>query len=194
MACAVQVGADQRAPRRDQRPVVHLAMHAQRHVRTVYTPDEIDAIGIYCDELDRCFLVPISAVPSQRTLGLRLTPARNGQQACITLADDFDFEGAIAQLGERCHGMAEVVGSSPTSSTSPDEPTAIGSNPFRDKLGYWLERVAAGEQVIVTHRGRPRVRLSPASVPRPTLPAFSGVAGDNYSKSIDLLDLHPSRC
>ena len=24
--------------------------------------------------------------------------------------------GAIAQLGERCHGMAEVVGSSPTSS------------------------------------------------------------------------------
>ncbi len=41
----------------------------------------------------------------------------------------------------------------------------VGSNPFRDKLGYWMERVAAGDQVLVTHRGRPRVRLSPATGP-----------------------------
>jgi len=35
-------------------------------------------------------------------------------------------------------------------------------DPFRDKLGYWVERVAAGEEVIVTRHGRPRIRLSPA--------------------------------
>ncbi len=60
--------------------------------------------------------------------------------------------------------MAEVAGSSPASSTSHHpEPTAVGSNPFRDRLGYWMERVAAGEEVLVTFRGRPRIRLSPAS-------------------------------
>jgi antitoxin (DNA-binding transcriptional repressor) of toxin-antitoxin stability system len=60
--------------------------------------------------------------------------------------------------------MAEVAGSSPASSTSLDdpEPTTVGSNPFRDRLGYWMERVAGGEEVLVTFRGRPRVRLSPA--------------------------------
>src|ERR1017187_3447620 len=36
---------------------------------------------------------------------------------CTTL-DGTHHHGAIAQLGERCHGMAEVVGSSPTSSTT----------------------------------------------------------------------------
>jgi prevent-host-death family protein len=38
----------------------------------------------------------------------------------------------------------------------------VASHPFRDKLGYWMERVAAGEEVLVTFRGRPRVRLAPA--------------------------------
>ncbi len=140
------------------------------YVRTGYTADEIDAIAVYCGELDRCFLLPMSAVSGQRTLQLRLTAARNGQRACITLADDFEFEGAIAQLGERRHGMAEVVGSSPTSSTPPGPAIAIGANPFRDRFGYWMERVAAGEEVLVTRRGQPRIRLSPAAAPQPTLP------------------------
>jgi hypothetical protein len=48
---------------------------------------------------------------------LRLRPAVNNQEAAINYADQYDF-GAIAQLGERLHGMQEVVGSSPTSSTS----------------------------------------------------------------------------
>jgi hypothetical protein len=91
---------------------------------------------------------------------------RNGQVACITLAEHFEFEGAIAQLGERLRGTQEVAGSSPASSTSPsssDPPrVAVGSNPFRDRLGYWMERVAGGEEIIVTFRGKPRIRLSPA--------------------------------
>src|ERR1700730_5789542 len=73
--------------------------------------------GIYCGELDRCFLVPIAIVAGKHMLHLRLSPPRNGQRACINLASSFDFEGAIAQLGERLGGTQEVVGSSPTSST-----------------------------------------------------------------------------
>jgi prevent-host-death family protein len=37
----------------------------------------------------------------------------------------------------------------------------VGSNPFRDRLGYWLERVAKGDEILVTYRGKPRVRLTP---------------------------------
>jgi antitoxin (DNA-binding transcriptional repressor) of toxin-antitoxin stability system len=30
-------------------------------------------------------------------------------------------------------------------------------------LGYWMERVAAGEHLLITFRGRPRIRVSPAT-------------------------------
>jgi prevent-host-death family protein len=38
----------------------------------------------------------------------------------------------------------------------------VGSNPFRDRLGYWMDIVAAGQEVIVTRHGKPRLRLSSA--------------------------------
>ncbi len=142
------------------------------YIRSTYADHEVELLGIYCGGLDRCYAVPIAAVAGKHAIHLRVTAPRNSQRACINLAEDFAFEGAIAQLGERCHGMAEVAGSSPASSTSQDspEPTRVGSNPFRDRLGYWMERVAAGEEVLVTFRGRPRVRLSPAKS-RPNAPA-----------------------
>jgi prevent-host-death family protein len=118
---------------------------------------------VYCGELDRCFLIPVNVAAGQHQLHLRLTPPRNGQRACITLADDFAFEGAVAQLGERRHGMAEVRGSIPLSSTPPHEPVTVGVNAFRDGLGVWMDRVAAGEEVILTRHGRPKIRLSPAA-------------------------------
>jgi prevent-host-death family protein len=135
------------------------------YVRTTYRPDEIDAIGVYCAAIDRCFLVPALVACGRMQIRLRMTPPRNRQRACINIADEFDFEGAVAQLGERRHGMAEVRGSSPLSSTPPmpTGPTVVGVNPFRDKLGYWVDRVAAGEEVIVTRHGRPRIRCSPAT-------------------------------
>jgi prevent-host-death family protein len=34
---------------------------------------------------------------------------------------------------------------------------------LRIRLSYWLDRVAAGEEVLITYRGRPRVRLTPPS-------------------------------
>ena len=132
------------------------------YIYGTYDASEVDLFAVYCGELDRCFLLPISRFEGLSYVHLRLTPARNGQVACTNLADNFDFEGAIAQLGERWRGTPEVVGSSPTSSTSQsDVPVAVGSNRFRDRLGYWLERVANGEEILVTHRGKPRVRLTP---------------------------------
>jgi len=86
------------------------------YLRTTYTLDEIDALGVYCGDLDRCYLLPVAAVSGKNYVHLRLTPARNNQKALVTMACDYEL-GAIAQLGERRHGMAEVVGSSPTSST-----------------------------------------------------------------------------
>jgi hypothetical protein len=139
------------------------------YVRTTDSEHEVDLFGIYCGDLDRCFLIPAALAVGKHTLSLRLVKPRNGQRACINLASGFDFEGAIAQLGERVTGSHEVVGSSPTSSTPSDgppaavgahEPITIGSHSFREQLGWWMERAAAGEEVLITHRGKPRLRLS----------------------------------
>ena len=86
------------------------------YVRTTYLADEVDAVAIYCDALKRCYLVPISLVAGKSMLHLRLQPARNNQRVGVTMAADHEF-GAVAQLGERRHGMAEVRGSIPLSST-----------------------------------------------------------------------------
>ena len=68
------------------------------YVCTTYSEDEVDLFAIYCDELDRSFLLPASRFAGRYAVHLRLSPARNGQRACINLADDFDFDGAVAQL------------------------------------------------------------------------------------------------
>jgi hypothetical protein len=65
--------------------------------------------------------LPIEKVAGRRTFSLRLMPAANNQRAAINFAGEYEL-GAIAQLGERLHGMQEVVGSSPTSST-PSRPS-----------------------------------------------------------------------
>src|SRR5262245_45986544 len=92
-------------------------------IRRRYTAQEVDAIGAYNLELDRCFLIPIEVVENRPAISLRLEPCRNNQKRRINWADDFDLaatlrrhHGAIAQLGERLHGMQEVAGSSPAGS------------------------------------------------------------------------------
>ncbi len=107
---------------RRQGAVVSVNLTSTRHtprgyVCTTYDRTEIDAVAAYCQELKRCFWLPIDVVEGKRAISLRLTPAANNQRTAINFAADYAF-GAIAQLGERRHGMAEVVGSSPTSSTS----------------------------------------------------------------------------
>jgi PD-(D/E)XK endonuclease len=86
------------------------------YVRTNYTSDEVDAIGVYCPDLERCYLLPIRDFEGQGFAHLRLARSRNNQEQGVRMASTYEL-GAIAQLGERVHGMHEVVGSSPTSST-----------------------------------------------------------------------------
>jgi PD-(D/E)XK endonuclease len=86
------------------------------YVHTTYGRQEVDGVAAYCQELERCFWLPIELVAGRRGFSLRLVPTANNQALAINWASDYDF-GAIAQLGERRHGMAEAGGSSPPSST-----------------------------------------------------------------------------
>jgi hypothetical protein len=88
------------------------------YVTTKYTAAEVDAIAVYCADLDQCYLIPIAQAAGKTYLYLRVAPARNNQQIGVTMADDYRL-GAVAQLGERRAGSAKVRGSSPLSSTGP---------------------------------------------------------------------------
>lgn len=101
------------------------------HIRTTYTRDEIDAVAAYCADLDECYLLPVADVEGQSMVHLRLHPARNNQTTGVKMAVDYRF-GAIAQLGERVAGSDEVVGSSPTSSTSEQAVRQGGLFSFQD--------------------------------------------------------------
>ena len=153
--------------------VVHLGgnyLSPRGYVRSTYTPDEVDAIAAYCADLGECYLLPISMISRQHMVHLRLAPARNGQRAALNWAADHQLPGAIAQLGERCHGMAEVVGSSPTGSTPGGAGRGgeqVGAHQFRNHFGWYMERAAAGEEILVTRRGKPCVRLVPAHAQLP---------------------------
>jgi prevent-host-death family protein len=42
----------------------------------------------------------------------------------------------------------------------------VGAHQFRNHFGYWIERTAAGEEILIARRGRRYARLGP---PDPTL-------------------------
>jgi prevent-host-death family protein len=72
-------------------------------------------------------------------------------------------------LEERLSGTQKVAGSSPASSTPIDAPpggsSIVGAHEFRNRFGWYMERAAAGEEFLVTRRGKPKVRLIPATPP-----------------------------
>ena len=81
--------------------------------------------------------------------------------------------GAIAQLGERSDGIRKVVGSSPTSSISvstSDHATEVGAHEFRNHFGWYMQRATAGETFLVKRRGKPYVKLGPATEPLTVIP------------------------
>jgi hypothetical protein len=129
------------------------------YVRTPYHEGEVDLVAVYCGELDRCYLLPERLFAGKMVVHLRLDPAKNGQRSCINLAEQYEFNGAVAQLEERRHGMAEARGSSPLSSTPPEAVT-IGSDEFRNRLGYYLDLVAEGQELFITRWGKRHMRMS----------------------------------
>jgi prevent-host-death family protein len=154
--------------------VIDVRVSRSRHtprgyvVRT-YGAQEVDAFAIYCGELDQCYLVPAALVAGQFTLFLRLGATKNKQRASLNWASEFEFtRGAIAQLEERSDGIRKVVGSSPTSSIQGSLRTGeikVGAHQFRNHFGWYMERAKAGEEFLVTRRGKPYVRLVAASDP-----------------------------
>src|SRR3954447_23649215 len=101
--------------------------------RCIYRcPEEVEAIGLYCAEIDVCYFVPIGLAAGRRGIHLRLAPCRNNQKQAINWASQYEL-GAIAQLGERGAGSAEVAGSSPASST-PSKPTLGSVSSFQEDV------------------------------------------------------------
>ncbi len=156
--------------------VISVRLERSRHSPTNgyvfrrYTPEEVDAFGVYCEELDRCYLIPLEDVADLRSIHLRLTEARNKQRASLRFAADYEFHGAVAQLGERSAGSRKVVGSIPISSTKEPAPashTTVGAHEFRERFGWYMERAAAGESFQVTRRGKPHVQLLPPGAAQP---------------------------
>jgi PD-(D/E)XK nuclease superfamily protein len=141
------------------------------YVRSTYTEQEVDLFAIYCGELDRAFLLPASLVANRHQVQLRLAPPKNGQRACINLAEDFDFEGAVAQLARASGWQPEGRGfKSPQLHSSSTSPITVGCEAFRDHLGYWFDEAARGEHLLVTRRGKPLVRVSSATSSPPSPP------------------------
>jgi prevent-host-death family protein len=154
--------------------VIPIRISGSRHtphgyVYSTYSADEIDVVAAYCGELDQVYFLPVELVAGRRTFQLRISPPKNKQRASIHFESEFRL-GAVAQLGERLSGTQEAGGSSPPSSTS-NEPSGdgfsstVGAHEFRNHFGWYMERAAAGEQFLITRRGKPYVRLVPASQP-----------------------------
>ena len=111
-----------------ERDVVVVRCYSSRRgrdglLRRVYEPGEIDAYAAYCLANDTCYFLPYELFHRRTQVTLRTEPTRNNQSLGVNWAKDFEFEatlarvGAVAQLGERRHGMAEATGSSPVGST-----------------------------------------------------------------------------
>jgi prevent-host-death family protein len=135
------------------------------YVKTTYGAHEVDAIAVYCHDLDRCYLLPIAAFAGKNTAHLRVGPARNNQRASLHWATEYEFPGAVAQLEERRHGMAEARGSSPLSSITDNvTPGGVGMDRFYARLAHYVRRAEAGGEVTVTRWGKPVARLVPADL------------------------------
>jgi prevent-host-death family protein len=148
------------------------------YVRGTYSGDEVDLFAVYCGELERSFLLPASLLANRTYVSLRLTAPRNGQVSCINLADDFDFDGAVAQLARARDWQSRGRGfESPQlhSQTAPQTPTAVNADDFRIGLGRWIDRVSSGEDLLVTRRGKPVMRVT---APLPALVPLNATAED----------------
>lgn len=136
------------------------------YVRSTYGQDEIDAIAAYSPDLERCYLIPAATICGMGAFRLRLAPAQNNQRAALNWAADYEFSGAVAQLevaprwqrGGRgfeshrlhCNTKTECI------------PHVVGAHVFRNQFGYYMELAATGQEIRVTRRGKPYVRLLPA--------------------------------
>ena len=158
---------------RKDREVVRVPLGTSRHtpsdgyVVTTYSSAEIDSVAAYCGELDRCYLLPIELVAGRRAIHLRLSPPRNNQRAAINFAADYEFPGAVAQLARalRWQRRGRRFESDQLHDPNPSAQTTVGAEEFGYRYARFLQRAAAGEEFLVTRRGRPMARISPPELP-----------------------------
>jgi prevent-host-death family protein len=182
----VQVKWGRLSPGRDTITVVLYTSRCttKGHVRATYDEGEVDFFAVYCGELDRCFLLPGPPLAGRNAIRLRLTPARDGQHTCINLADDFTFEGAVAQLARARGWQPRGQGfESPQlhSENGGPAPLTVGADACRIQFGSWIERVRAGQDVVVTRRGTPVIRLiavAPAAGSEPGITRVTAAGSD----------------
>ena len=49
------------------------------YVRTTYGAEEVDAVAVYCADLDKCYLLPIALTAGRSGIYLRVAPSLNTQ-------------------------------------------------------------------------------------------------------------------
>ena len=160
----------------------------QGYVRNRYLKAELDLVAAYSAELDTSYLIPFEHLAGMSSIQLRLSPPRNGQRASIHYASSHEFSGAVAQLAERVAGSDEARGSNPLSSTPQADDatsTTVGAHEFRNHFGYYMERAETGEEIAVTRRGKPIVRLI---AHQPELPVGSDEQGEIPQEELDTGD------
>jgi hypothetical protein len=149
--------------------VVHVSgsrLTPRGYVRSPYSAGEVDLVGVYCGAVDRCYLLPERLFVDKNVVHLRLVPAKNGQRSCINLAEQYEFEGAVAQLARASAWHAEGRGfESPQLHSEP--PLSIGSDEFRNRLGYYLDLAAEGQELTITRWGK---RFLSVTLWQPPLP------------------------
>lgn len=165
------------APRRGDVVTIKLTssrLNWKGQIVTTYASQEIDLVAAYCPDTGGCYLIPGELACDRSAIQLRLAETRNGQRASLHWASDYEFDGAVAQLAERVSGTHEARGSNPLSSTNTAEEeapqTTVGAHEFRNRFGWYMERAAAGEEILVRRRGKPYVRLVPNSVDSAQVP------------------------
>ena len=140
------------------------------YVRTKYHRGEVDLLAVYCGDLDRCYLLPQSLFVGKRAVQLRLEPAKNGQRSCINLAEEYEFDGAVAQLARASAWHAEGRGFESPQLHS-EAQMSIGSDEFRNKLGYYLDLAASGQELTITRWGKRFLRVTLLNPPLPAAAA-----------------------
>lgn len=139
------------------------------YVITTYDESEVDLVAVYCGDIDRCYLLPVELIAGRNMVFLRLDRPRNNQRAALNWATAYEFPGAVAQLAERLTGSQEAEGSNPSSSTlgadaSTQAREEVGAHFFRNHFGYYMERAAAGNEILIRRHGKPYARLGPATL------------------------------
>ena len=126
---------------------------------TRYRKGEVDLLAVYCAALDRCYLLPERLFVDKTEVRLRLDCPRNGQRSGVNLAQQYDFDGAVAQLARARVWQTRGRGfESPQLHSEP--PMSIGSDEFRNRLGYYLDLAANGQELTITRWGRRFLRVT----------------------------------